>query len=282
MSLELLRRAFAERIRELYGVTSPPLVQAFADVPGESFVGSGPWRLMTAGTPPLSYELTPDDDPRHLYDNVLVALDETRRLNNGEPAALMRWLGHLGLEPGARFVHIGCGVGYYTAIAACVVSPGGHVVGVEIDAGLGVRARENLRPYPNVEVVIGDGTCCRSERFDAIFINAGATEPLAAWLDCLVPGGRLLVPLTVSLPVANVGFGQMLLITRGAGHHAAVFVSPVGIFHCERARTDEGDDLLRAAYARGGHERVTTLRLDAHPASDECWLHTNRFCLSTN
>jgi protein-L-isoaspartate(D-aspartate) O-methyltransferase len=278
--LEAVRRAFAERVSELSGVTSPSPVHAFATVPRENFVGPGPWRIMSAATPPLAYELTPDDDPARLYDNVLVALDEARRLNNGEPAALMKWLAQLDLKPGDRFLHIGSGVGYYAAIAAVVVSPGGRVLAVEVDPVLGARARDNLEPYSNVEVVVGDGSGRRSELFDAIFINAGATEALAAWLDCLSEGGRLLLPLTVSLPAMNVGFGQMLLVTHVAGDYAAAFVSPVGIFHCEGARTREGDDLLRDAYARGGHELVKTLRRDEHPADGGCWLHGTHFCLS--
>jgi protein-L-isoaspartate(D-aspartate) O-methyltransferase len=46
--------------------------------------------------------------------------------------------------PGDRFLHIGCGVGYYTAIAARAVLPGGSVVGVEIDPQLAERAKLNL------------------------------------------------------------------------------------------------------------------------------------------
>jgi protein-L-isoaspartate(D-aspartate) O-methyltransferase len=281
VSLDAVRRGFAQRIARLSGVTSPALLRAFATVPREAFVGPGPWRIMSSRSPPFSYDTTPDEDPAHLYDNVLVALDETRRLNNGEPAALMQWLTHLDLHPGARFLHVGCGVGYYTAIAAVAVSPGGRTVAVEVDAFLGSRARDNLARFADVEVIIGDGTDRRSALFDAVFVNAGATEPLAAWLDCLAEGGRLLVPLTASLPVAHVGFGQMLLVTSLAGRYDAAFVSPVGIFHCESARTREGDDLLREAYARGGYERVTTLRRDDHAASAQCWLHARGWCLST-
>lgn len=229
---------------------------------------------------PNGYELTPDDDPRHLYENVLVALDEKRYLNNGEPAALAKWLGHLELGRGARFLHVGCGPGYYTAIAAVAVAPGGRVVGVEIDAELGARARENLRRYENAEVVVGDGSGRQGDLFDAILINAGATEPLPGWLDALAPGGRLLVPLTVTIPVMGVGMGQMLLIKRLPGGYSAGFVSPVGIFHCEGARTQEGEQLLRQAYERGDHQRVRRLRRDGHPVGDQCWLHATRFCLS--
>ena len=102
--------------------------------------------------------------------------------------------------------------------------------------------------------------------------------------------GRLLVPLTVALPPdlrpgwfgegMDVGTGQMLLVVRHPGGYAARFVSPVGIFHCVGARTDEGNDLLARAFQRSGEESVRSLRRDKHDASSQCWLHSPGFCLS--
>src|SRR5665811_2013725 len=85
--LERARLDFAERLRQAVGMRSAALVRAFAAVPREHFVGPGPWKILV---PPdlLAYRDTPDGDARHLYDNVLVALDASRRLINGEPAAL--------------------------------------------------------------------------------------------------------------------------------------------------------------------------------------------------
>ena len=116
--------------------------------------------------------------------------------------------------------------------------------------------------------------------FDAIFVNAGATEPLPAWLGALAPGGRLLVPMTVAVPRQGFGGGHMLLVTRLGAGLAARFVSTIGIFDCAGARSDEGKRLLRAAYTRGGSERVRSLRDADHTESPSCWLHASRFCLS--
>ena len=273
------RHGYAEKIAALAGLRSPQLRAALASVPREAFVGPGPWQILRVSEGSRGYQLTPDDDPRHLYDNVLVALDPSRQLNNGEPAALLRWLDALELSPGARLLHIGVGVGYYTALAALAVAPG-EVVGVEVDPALAERARRNLAGWPNVRVVTGDGSALAAEPFDAIFVNAGATEPLPAWLDVLRPGGRLAVPLTVDLPLPNVGAGHMLLVARRPHGYDARFVSPVGIFHCAGARTREGDAALRRAFEGGGEGSVRRLRRDAHAASAACWLHAERFCLS--
>ncbi len=255
------------------------LVHAFETVPREHFVGPGPWKILV---PPdlVTYRDTPDGDPQHLYANVLVALDPSRCLNNGEPAALARWLDALDLAPGERFLHVGCGVGYYTAIGAEAVSRGGSVLGVEIDPELAERARRNLAPYANVTVVCGDGSGLAADSFDAIFVNASATQVQPGWIDQLRTRGRLLVPLTVGIPGMEGGFGQMLLVTRRPSGYAARFVSPVGIFHCAGARTEEGEELLKQACAQGGEDTVCSLRRDEHGPDVQCWLHGPGFCLS--
>jgi protein-L-isoaspartate(D-aspartate) O-methyltransferase len=278
--LEPMRAAFAEKLRQTVGLRSAALVRAFATVPREHFVGPGPWNILV---PPdvLTYRETPDDNPRHLYDTVLVALDSSRGLNNGEPSALARWLDTLELVPGDRFLHIGCGVGYYTAIAAEVVTASGAVLGVELDAELAERAQRNLTGYAHAAVACGDGRAPIADSFDAIFVNAGATDVQESWLEQLRPGGRLLVPLTVShAQFRTAGVGQMLLVTRHPGAYAAGFVSPVGIFHCAGARTDEGDELLKQAYAHGGDETIRSLRIDVHRPDTQCWLHRPGSCLS--
>jgi protein-L-isoaspartate(D-aspartate) O-methyltransferase len=277
--LERARLDFAERLRQAVGLRSAALVRAFAAVPREHFVGPGPWKIPV---PPdlLTYRDTPDGDPRHLYDNVLVALDASRGLNNGEPAAQALWLDTLDLAPGERFLHVGCGVGYYTAIGAEAVSKDGTVLGVEIDPELAERARRNLSGYPNVTIACGDGSGLAGDSFDVILVNAGATQVQQCWTELLRPGGRLLVPLTVGISGMSAGLGQMLLVTRHPRGYAARFASPVGIFHCAGARTEAGEALLKQAYVRGGEDAVQSLRRDEHLPDAHCWLHGARFCLS--
>jgi protein-L-isoaspartate(D-aspartate) O-methyltransferase len=169
---------------------------------------------------------------------VLVAIDSERRLNNGEPAALLRWFDSLGLQPGDRFLHVGCGVGHYTAIAAEAVRPGGRATGIEIDSGLAERARRSTARESGIEILSGDGSKLAERSFDAIFVNAGANEVAASWLDSLAPSGRLLLPLTVATSSVNAGVGWMLLVQSVAGAYSAEFRTPVGIYHCAaRART---------------------------------------------
>jgi protein-L-isoaspartate(D-aspartate) O-methyltransferase len=274
------RADYAIEVCSAGGVQSEAVLRAFATVPREDYLGKGPWRLLRGDRLSEGYETTPDDDPVHLYQNVLVAIDEKRWLNNGQPSGLAKWIDLLAIGPGDRVLHIGCGVGYYSAIMAEVVGPRGHLAAVEIDPALAARARTNLLSYAHVEVHHGDGGMCEAGPRDAIFVNAGATHPQPLWLSRLAHNGRLLFPLTVSLGTGEVGGGHMLRVMRTEGGYEARFVSTVGIFPCAGAREPEAERRLRKAYSRGEEELVQELRVDIHSEESSCWLHDAGWCLS--
>ncbi len=114
-SLVVARQAYAERLRRLGPLKSERVVQAFATVPRERFVGGGPWRIIPPGK---NARMTPDSDPCHLYDNVLVSLDADRNINNGEPRLWAALFDQLDIQAGAAVAHVGSGTGYYSAILA--------------------------------------------------------------------------------------------------------------------------------------------------------------------
>jgi len=165
-----------------------------------------------------------------VYDTVVVALDAGRHLNNGEPSGLAAWLDALDVGRGIRFLHIGCGAGYYTAVVAHAASPQGVVLALEADPELTDPAQKNLVDYVNVEVRCATSPTSANGHFDAVFVNAGATEILPSWLDRLAEGGRLLVPLNTTRSVNGVGGGQigvghMLRVERRRDSYLARFVS---------------------------------------------------------
>jgi hypothetical protein len=103
MDLDTQRQFYAEEIRAVANLQSEVLVQAFAKVPREYFLGPGPWQIVVPSEPgSFSYRTTDDADPRHLYHNVLVAIDAERRLNNGQPSGLALWFDALDLQKGDR------------------------------------------------------------------------------------------------------------------------------------------------------------------------------------
>jgi protein-L-isoaspartate(D-aspartate) O-methyltransferase len=140
-------------------------------------------------------------DPVYLYVDSVVQVVAERRLNNGQPSGHARWIARASIKPGEHVVHISTGTGYYTAIMACLVGPSGRVTGIEVDASLAARAKEHLSPYPNVLIVEADGTSVPFDPADVIYVNAGVTRPADQWLNGLLEGGRLILPMT-----ANQGF----------------------------------------------------------------------------
>ena len=193
MDLALRRRFYAEEIEAVAKLRSRTLVDALAAVPRERFLPPGPWTVLAeadfTGMLRANTRQTPDADPARVYHNIGVAIDPDRQLFNGQPATLAPWIDALELRPGARVLHIGCGLGYYTAVMAACVGDGGRVLAFEADAPLAETARRNLAPMPWVEVRADAAAQASGETFDAILVNAGVTHPLDA-SDSLAPGGR--------------------------------------------------------------------------------------------
>ena len=282
-SLETCRRFYADEIRAVADLQSAALVDALTSVPRERFLGPGPWEVAVSDRRrpgAVIYRKTPDASPHHVYHNVLVAIDSARQLNNGHPGTLAACLDVLRIRQGERFLHVGCGTGYYTALAAAMVGRAGRVVGLEIDADLAARARENMRDASQVTILATDGTTYAKDRFDAVLVNAGFTHPLPNWLDSLDDGGRLLLPITSAMPASPVGNGFMLLVTRDGVFYRAEPSLGMSIFSSPTGRHDEANSAIRQAFATGQWFRVRSVRRDAHSKTGTCCIHVDGVCIS--
>jgi protein-L-isoaspartate(D-aspartate) O-methyltransferase len=220
------------------------------------------------------------DDPCQLYHNVVVVLDRAADINNGQPGSLARWIDAMELKPGERAFHLGCGVGYYTAIMAELVGSQGSVVGAELNNSLAERARENLSSYRNVAVHAGDGAEFDPGECDAMLINAGMTHPLLRWLERLRDGGRLIIPLTMATS-ATLGAGVMARITRTRTTYSAQVITPVAIYSCATARDSNLEPVLRKAATTGSLMKMKCIRFDSHEPDETCVIHADRLCVSS-
>lgn len=192
-------RGFYARLMAAASKSSDPRIErAFESVPREAFLPPGPWKIVVGG----SYVETPSADPAYLYQDVLVALDASKGINNGEPSLHAAWMGAVAPESGEAVAHIGAGLGYYTAILAMLVLPNGTVTAFEIDERLADSARRNLAPFEGVTVVAGDATRLPLPPSDVIYVNAAIAAPPADWLAALKPGGRLIFPWRPSEDIA--------------------------------------------------------------------------------
>jgi protein-L-isoaspartate(D-aspartate) O-methyltransferase len=277
------RKRYAEQIRTTAKISSEALLDAFASVPREDFVGQSPWKVLSRPAPgQMQPQVTDVSDPCELYKDVAVFLDSSRSLTNGNPSTLAPWLDALDLAEGKSVFHLGCGTGYYTAIIAEVVGPRGRVTAAEIDPALSLRARENLARYPNVQVVEGDGGGVDTGARDAILINAGVTHPTESWLESITIGGTLVLPITIDVGMPNIGKGFALRVSRLASGYAARFLPmPVMIYSCTSVRDPQIASAFGQRFMSGTFGSVRSLRVEPHSSEPSCWLHSAAFCLST-
>ena len=272
-AIEAARQSYAEELRSLAHMSSQALFAAFAKVPRERFVGPGPWRILGRD----GDWTTENEDPRHVYHNVLIALDEAKGVNNGQPSLWALFLDQLGVRAGDHLLHLGCGTGYYTAILAEVVGPQGRITAIEIDKAIAERARIALAPWPLVNVLHGDGSRGPFEPADIIVVSAGATHPPPSWLAALKPGGKLLFPLT-----PDWGTGAMALLTRKSEEaFEAQLMFGVQFIPFSGAHDPNVSARLSSALHRDRGTAVRSLRCDPHDKEDTCWLHGEGWCFST-
>jgi protein-L-isoaspartate(D-aspartate) O-methyltransferase len=179
-------------------------------------------------------------------------------------------------------LHIGAGTGYYTALIATCVGGSGHVAAIEADAALSAAARRNLAAMPWVDVRHGDGMARSDEPFDAVLVNAGVTHPHERWLDALVDGGRIVVPLTVAMG-QTIGKGPLFLLTRASNDSFdARLLTLVTIYSSVSGRDPAIEQELGARMKANpfGFMSVARFRRDAHPISPSCWVHTPTGCFA--
>ena len=267
------RDFYARLITGRAGVSDNVLIEAFATVAREAFVGPGPWQVFAFAN---GYVHTPTNELAYLYQDVLVALASDRRINNGEPSLHARCLAALAPRQGEEVLHVGSGTGYYTAILARLVGPKGSVTAYEIERDLAEQARANLATLDNVSVHNRAGTNDDLPPCDAIYVNAGATHPLATWLDALRVGGRLLFPLT-----PDEGMGSMLLVSRrNSSTYAARHVWPAMFIPCFGARNAVAAARLSAALARRDVHKIASLVRNDAP-NETCWCAGDGWWIST-
>ena len=283
MSLEDVRRRFADELVERRGIRSAALRDAFARVPRERFLGPGPWLVFL----PDGYTTTPGADPELVYDaERSLAIDSSRFINNAAPILGARMLDELRVAEGSRVLHVGCGAGYYTAILAELVGPAGRVVAVELEPEIARQAQRNVKRLRQVEVVHGDGLEHPETPCDGILVSAGVSHPQPAWLDGLTPGGRLVLPITgVRIPgvtsrVVRDHAGLVLRVQRTESGYPARFVDTAAVPPLFGGRDPEMVSLFAAAIAGDDAREVRSLRRDSHEPEPGCWVHGAGICLS--
>ena len=271
---------YAELVCSRVGVTDAAIRAAYAAVPRERFLGPGPW-LVASGIG--RYIRTPSADPAFIYGDVVVGLIPERMLNNGEPSFHANCLRAAAIRPGETVVHVGAGVGYYSAIMAELAGPVGHVHAIEIDPDLAARAAAALEAWPQAEAHARSGLEPPFPEVDVIYVNAGVTGLAKPWLDAIRPGGRMIVPLTTGWKGA-----VFLFMARTPRMFEARVVSPTAIIPCVGGQDEEMGKRLARAFEGQAAQPFNPFALPpvkslwvGTPPDSSCWLEGDGWWLST-
>ncbi len=271
---------FARLITASAGISpGSALEAALASTPREKFVGPSPWKVFT----PIGYIEIPSDDPAFLYQDVVVSLGSEGPLNNGQPVLHAYCLAALAPRKGERVVHIGAGTGYYTTLLAKLVGETGAVDAYEIGPDLAQRASLNLAEFPQVTIHSRSGSEGSLPTCDVLYVNAGASAPLALWLDALRPMGRLLFPLAPA-----EGVGAMLLIKKQEnGAYSAEFLVQARFVPCIGAQDEATAQRLIQAFRNSNWSKVKSLHRGQAAEHEKvpggsCWFQGQDWWLSTN
>ncbi len=104
----------------------------------------------------------------------------------------------LGLDKGHKFLEVGLGSGYGTALAREIVGDGGLVVSIEIDSLTLEFAKRNLENagYHDIVLIKGDGGLGYVEMspYDRICITAACSDVPLPLMEQLKTGGKLITP----------------------------------------------------------------------------------------
>lgn len=177
-----------ERQLRRRGITDPAILEAFATVPREAFVGAAHAHL-AYGDHPLP-----------------IAAGQTI----SQPYIVALMIEAANVRPTARVLEVGSGSGYAAGVISRIVE---RVVGIERQHELVEPARERLRRlgYDNVHIVEGDGTRGWPEEapYDAILASAAGNQVPQPLVQQLAPGGTIVMP--VGRPS---GIQRLLKITR--------------------------------------------------------------------
>ncbi len=173
MDFSIARRRMVESQIVARGITDQRVLKVMASIPRHLFVEPG-----LHG---------------HAYADSSLPIGEKQTIS--QPYIVAAMSAALELKGDERLLEVGTGSGYQTAILASLAK---RVYSVERIASLAARARKVLDQLQisNVNIKVGDGTIGWQDQapFDGILVAAGSPDVPLRYLEQLVVGGKLVMP----------------------------------------------------------------------------------------
>ncbi|MEO8745217.1 MAG: protein-L-isoaspartate(D-aspartate) O-methyltransferase [Candidatus Dormiibacterota bacterium] len=161
-----------------HGVTDERVLRVMSEIPREEFLA-----------PKMR---------RHAYEDRALAIECGQTISQPLVVALMTQAVAPQQEDTA--LEVGAGSGYQAAVLSGLCR---RVISVEREPALAERASETLKrlAFTNVEVAVGDGSLGwpAEAPYDVILVAAAAAAVPPALVEQLAEGGRMVIPVVVSL-----------------------------------------------------------------------------------
>lgn len=154
-------------------------------------------------------DFVPEGDQEKAYNDVVIPLRDGSTVS--QPSLVAKMLDFADLDGTGKVLEIGTASGYNAALLSCCAE---EVHTIEYDKSLADSARSLLETlnHDNVHVHAGDGLegLVAEQPFKAIIVTAGARELPQTLVHQLVPGGRLIVPISGKDP----GRSNLFVVSR--------------------------------------------------------------------
>lgn len=158
----------------------------------------------------------PDTSPAEAYQDQVVI---TKRDFDGnplssvtQPSTVAAMLEQLRVEPGHQILELGSG-GYNAALLATLTGRTGSVVTLDIDQEVIRRTHERLHAagYTGITALISDGRFGLRLRapYDRIIVTIDTPDVPQDWIDQLVEGGRIIIPLQLRGLTRTIAFTRI-------------------------------------------------------------------------
>jgi protein-L-isoaspartate(D-aspartate) O-methyltransferase len=172
-NFEELRKKMVEKQLINRGIEDEKVIDAFAEVPREEFVGE-------------KYKSS-------AYDDGPLPIGSGQTISQPYIVALM--IDSLNLNEDDKVLEIGTGSGYAAAVLAKIVN---EVYTIEKIDKLAEKAKERFKKlnYTNISTKVGDGTLGWEENapYDGIVVSAAAPHVPEALINQLAESGKIIIP----------------------------------------------------------------------------------------